>query len=74
MFHTFGWPEALIILTLVVIVFGVGKLPQIGGALGKGIREFRRGKADLGALGTEEEDVEETSSHKRNAKKLTEAS
>ena len=47
MFHTFGWPEALIILTVVVIVFGVGKLPQVGGALGKGIREFRRGKSGL---------------------------
>ena len=44
MFHSFGWPEAMIILTVVLIVFGVGKLPQVGGALGKGMREFRRGK------------------------------
>ena len=37
----FGPPELLVILVMVMIVFGVGKLPQVGGALGKGIREFR---------------------------------
>lgn len=36
-----GPPELLIILVLVMLIFGVGKLPEIGGALGKGIREFR---------------------------------
>jgi sec-independent protein translocase protein TatA len=33
--------ELAIILLIVIIIFGVGKLPEIGGALGKGIREFR---------------------------------
>ncbi len=37
-----GWPEVLLILAIVLIVFGAGKLPQVGSALGKGIREFRR--------------------------------
>ncbi len=45
MFHSFGAPEAAIILVVILIVFGVGKLPQVGGALGKGIREFRKGKS-----------------------------
>ena len=45
MFHSFGFPEAALILVIVLIVFGVGRLPQVGGALGKGIREFRKGKA-----------------------------
>ncbi len=44
MFHSFGAPEAAVILVVILIVFGVGKLPQVGGALGKGIREFRKGK------------------------------
>jgi sec-independent protein translocase protein TatA len=35
-----GW-EWIIILVIVVIVFGVGKLPQVGAALGQSIREFR---------------------------------
>ena len=34
--------EIGLILVIVLIVFGVGKLPQVGGALGKGIREFRK--------------------------------
>ena len=33
--------ELIIILVIIVIIFGVGKLPQIGGALGRGINEFR---------------------------------
>ncbi len=37
-----GWPEILLILVIVLIVFGAGKLPQIGGAIGKGIHEFRK--------------------------------
>ena len=40
-----GPMEIGLIVLLVLIVFGVGKLPQVGGALGKGIREFRKGKA-----------------------------
>lgn len=46
LFQGFGPFEAIIIVVVVLIVFGVGKLPQVGGALGKGIREFRKGKAD----------------------------
>lgn len=34
-------PEVWVILIIILIVFGAGKLPQVGGALGKGIREFR---------------------------------
>jgi sec-independent protein translocase protein TatA len=37
-----GVPELLIILVIIVVVFGVGRLGDIGGALGKGIREFRK--------------------------------
>jgi sec-independent protein translocase protein TatA len=40
-FGTFSGWELLIILVIVIIIFGVGKLPQVGGAIGKSIREFR---------------------------------
>ena len=40
----FGPLEIGLIVLLVLIVFGVGKLPQVGNALGKGIREFHKGK------------------------------
>jgi sec-independent protein translocase protein TatA len=35
--------EWIIVLVIVLLVFGVGRLSKIGGELGKGIREFRRG-------------------------------
>ena len=41
-----GTQELLIILVLVMIVFGAGKLPQVGGALGKGLRNFKKGMSD----------------------------
>jgi sec-independent protein translocase protein TatA len=39
-----GPMEIGIILVIVLIIFGVGKLPQVGGAIGKSIREFRKEK------------------------------
>jgi sec-independent protein translocase protein TatA len=38
-----GTQELVIILVIVLVIFGAGKLPQIGGALGKGIRDFKKG-------------------------------
>ncbi len=38
----FGVGELLIILVIVVIFFGVGKLPELGSAIGKSLTEFRR--------------------------------
>ena len=63
-----GW-EALVILAVVLIVFGVGKLPQVGGALGRGLREFRRGKSGLIEDVLEEEEDEEEVEEKPKRKK-----
>ncbi|TAK54579.1 MAG: twin-arginine translocase TatA/TatE family subunit [Dehalococcoidia bacterium] len=41
-----GVPELLIIAFVVILIFGVGRLPEVGGALGKGIREFRKSTKD----------------------------
>ena len=38
----FGGPELLLILAVVLIVFGAGKLPDVLGQLGKGVRSFRQ--------------------------------
>ena len=53
-------PELLIILVIIIIIFGVGRLPEIGGAIGKGIREFRRSQEpeELPAAKAEDEKKE----------------
>ncbi|MBN1335742.1 MAG: twin-arginine translocase TatA/TatE family subunit [Deltaproteobacteria bacterium] len=45
MFHNIGVPELLIVLVLVLIFFGVGKLPEVGKALGGAVRGFREGQS-----------------------------
>ena len=37
-----GPTELIIVLVIVLIIFGVGRLPEIGGAIGKSVREFRQ--------------------------------
>lgn len=37
-----GIPELIIILVLVLVVFGAGKLPEIGGGVGKAIKNFKK--------------------------------
>ena len=40
---TIGLPELLIVLVIVLLVFGVGRITKIGSELGKGISAFRQG-------------------------------
>ena len=43
----FGHWEILVILVIVMIIFGAGKLPDIGAGLGKSIRNFKKGVAEV---------------------------
>lgn len=52
-----GGSEWLIILVIVVLLFGAKKLPELGGSVGKSIKEFKRGVQD----GKNAEDEEPTS-------------
>ena len=52
--------EIGLILVIILIIFGVGKLPQVGGALGKGLRAFRKGQS-----GEENEEELEVSKPRR---------
>jgi len=56
--------EIALIFVIILIVFGVGKLPQAGSAIGKGLRSFR--KAQSG----EDEDEEEEKPKRKTTKKL----
>ncbi len=37
----FGWPELIIILVIVLVLFGAKRLPEIGRSLGSGMKEFK---------------------------------
>ncbi len=54
--------EIGLILVIILIIFGVGRLPQVGGAIGKGLREFRKGQRG-------EEDEEEMPKPRRKVTK-----
>lgn len=41
-----GLPELLVILVIILIIFGAGKLPEIGAGMGKAIRNFRSATKD----------------------------
>lgn len=50
-----GMPELIIILIIILIIFGAGKLPEIGSGIGKGIRNFKKATHDKPELETPEE-------------------
>ena len=52
-----GMPELIIILVIILIIFGVGKLPEIGGGMGKAIRNFKNASKE--AENTTPEKLEE---------------
>ena len=54
-----GMPELIIILVIILIIFGAGKLPEIGGGMGKAIRNFK--SATNEAEKKEAEKIEEES-------------
>jgi sec-independent protein translocase protein TatA len=41
-----GMPELLVILVIILIIFGAGKLPEIGAGLGKGIKNFKKATSE----------------------------
>lgn len=53
--------EIGLILVIILIIFGAGKLPQVGGAIGKGLRAFRKGQSGEDA----EDEVEEATTKPR---------
>ena len=63
-----GPTELVIILFIVLIIFGAGRLPEIGGAIGKGIRAFKRGQSGEEDAQPEPEPEPELKTSKQPAK------
>lgn len=53
-----GMPELVVILVIIVIIFGAGKLPEIGSGIGKGIKNFKNATKDEEAKKIDEKDDE----------------
>ena len=49
-----GGPELIIIMVIVFVVFGAGKLPEVFGAMGKGVKEFKKAQQDEETAATKE--------------------
>lgn len=58
-----GWQELLIVLAIVVVIFGVGRIGKLGEELGKGVRAFRQGVRE----GDEKESTEKEEEVKDDA-------
>ncbi len=65
-----GMPELIIILVIILIIFGAGKLPEIGAGLGKGIRSFKKSVGDADEIDvTPKREEEENENIKASSKK-----
>lgn len=75
MLSNIGWPELVIVLIIVLVVFGAGRLPQIGEGIGKGIRNLKRGLKtdDEIEVTPREKRVEERTSAKKVSDEVSEA-
>jgi sec-independent protein translocase protein TatA len=51
-----GMPELIILLIIILIIFGAGKLPEIGSGIGKGIKNFKKATTEKEAIEAPEEE------------------
>lgn len=60
-----GMPELLVILVIILIIFGAGKLPEIGSALGRGIKNFKKASREPNEIDVTPPPSEKTSEEKK---------
>jgi sec-independent protein translocase protein TatA len=47
-----GWQELVIVLVIIMIIFGAGKLPEVARSLGQGVKEFKKEASEPGSIAT----------------------
>lgn len=61
-----GIPELIIILVVILIVFGAGKLPEIGGGIGKAIKNFKKASSEEDEIDVTPKKVESEKEEKKS--------
>ena len=61
-----GWPELTIILVIVLVIFGASRVPEVGGAIGRGFREFRKSVNTDESIEKEKEATEVSAKKKKD--------
>lgn len=56
-----GMPELIVILVIILIIFGAGKLPEIGAGMGKAIRNFKSATSDPAKKDDEKDKIDQDS-------------
>ena len=59
-----GMPELLIILAIILIIFGAGKLPEIGAGIGRGIKNFKKASKEPDSIDVTPKESEEVDEEK----------
>ena len=62
MFGSLHWPEVILILVILLLVFGVGRISKIGGELGSGIKAFKEGLSGKKSAEADEQSEDNKSS------------
>ncbi|MBO8167847.1 MAG: twin-arginine translocase TatA/TatE family subunit [Thermoanaerobacteraceae bacterium] len=62
-----GFPELILILVLALVIFGPKKLPEVGKAIGSGLREFKKATSDLQKIIEIDDDIKSTEATKAKA-------
>lgn len=72
MFGSFGFMELILVLVIVMIVFGAGKLPQLGEGIGKAIKGFKKSVHEADAIEVEAQPVTQStpSAHPTDGEKI----
>ncbi|MFH1612765.1 MAG: twin-arginine translocase TatA/TatE family subunit [bacterium] len=60
-----GMPELIVILVIILLIFGAGRIPEIAKSLGKGIREFKKAGKEIDTEESKEESKEKTKEQKK---------